>query len=123
MWGITRKAASQDLAPYARDVAAALLREGFDPKVLDEMQALGRFSPTGTLFRILADRQLRPQQAAFAIQRATFRYQDTRWFAEAAGWPLLQHGHAVPRQDYPPHEAYFLQLLDEAVDASRKFIR
>ena len=122
MWGIARNSTGQDLAPFVREVAGALLREGFDPKVLEEMPKLGAFAPTSRIFRILADRRRRPQQAAFAIQLATFRYQDTRWFAEAEGWPVT-NGHAVLKQEYPPNEAYFLQLLDEAVDASRKFVR
>lgn len=122
MWGVARKTRRRDVAPYAREVASALLQENFDPKVLDEMPTLGSFSKSSRIFQILADRELRPQQAAFAIQLAAFRYQDTRWFAEAEGWPVT-NGHAVLKNEYPPNEAYFLELLDEAVDASRKFVR
>ena len=101
--------------PYAREIAVTLFRDGFDPKVLDEMQALGSFSEQSQIFTFLQERKLKPREAAAAIRLATQRYYETRLVAEKQGWPLRVKIHKA--EQYPPHEAYFLQLLHEAAES------
>jgi hypothetical protein len=101
--------------PYAQKVAKALFREGFDPTPLDEMKTLGSFTQGSRLFQILAQYKLRPVDAALALRLACRRYQETRFVAEANGWPLKPGRERA----HPPHEAYFLELLDEAAESLR----
>lgn len=101
--------------PYARKVAEALLHKGFDPKALDEMKTLGSFTQGSRIFDVLGRYRLRPSDAALAIRLASHRYQQTRLVVEAQGWPLKNGGERI----HPPHEAYFLELLDEAAEALR----
>ena len=112
MFGVARV---WDEVPYAKKVATALLREGFDPKPLDEMHALGSFTERSRIFRFLAEKKLKPAEAALAIRLASYRYQATRRMAEAQGWPLKKGSPRVQS----PHEDYFLELLDEAAEILR----
>lgn len=107
----------QKPAPYAREVATVLLKDGFDPQALDEMKTLGSFSQGSRIFRLLAEQKLSPADAAFAIRMACHLYQSTRQAAEAQGWPLRRPSPRLRR--HPPHEAYFLELLAEAADTVR----
>ena len=102
--------------PYARRVATALLKEGFDPAVLDEMRTLASFQPDGLIFKVLADNRLPPRDAARAIMLADHLYRTTRHSAQAQGWPRC----AEVKPDCPKHEAYFLGLLKEAAEVLRK---
>lgn len=116
MLGITRLLRAPS-APYAREVATVLLRDGFDPAALAEMKTLGAFTQSSRIFRILAEHKLDPVDAAQAIRMASHLYQSTRVTAEAQGWPLRDgRAHA---KDQPAHETYFLELLEEAVRVLR----
>ena len=117
MLGAVKRILGKAPVPYEREVATALLRDGFDPKTLDEMQTLGSFSQSSLIFRILAECKLEPVQAALAIRMASRRYLETRWVAEAEGWPLRSG--TVRRPQTPRNEAYFLDLLDEAAESLR----
>jgi hypothetical protein len=116
MLGAVKRILGKAPVPYEREVATALLRDGFDPKTLDEMQTLGSFSQSSLIFRILAERKLEPVQAALAIRMASRRYLETRLVAEAEGWPLRS---GTIRPQTPRNEAYFLELLDEAAESLR----
>jgi hypothetical protein len=112
MLGVRNLVVRERHAPFARKVAAELLREGFDPHALDEMKTLGAFSQSSRIFQILGEHDLSAVDAAFAIQMACNLYQHTRKMAAARGWPLRRPGmHTAGR---PRHEAYFLELLLEA---------
>lgn len=87
---------------------------GFDPGMLEQFQALGALRPDGSIFRVLADRHLKPVDAALAIQLASRRYLQTRAYVEALGARA-----AARRPLFPAHEAYFLELLEEASEALR----
>jgi hypothetical protein len=119
MLGVVRRMLRKQPPSYASRVAAVLLHQGFDPKALDEMEALGCFSQDSDIFRMLAQRDMNPAQAALAIRLATQRYQRTRLIAKADGWRNVRPV-KIPR-DYPPHEAYFVNLLQEAAESARIF--
>lgn len=102
---------------YARRVARELLRDGFDPRALDEMRVLGSFSQGSCIFAVLAELKLRPLDAALAVRNACHLYQTHKRMAEASGWPLKDARSAPP--GLPPHEAWFLELLLEAGRALR----
>lgn len=103
---------------YARKVAAALFREGFDPKLLEDMQAIGAFSQDSLIFRVLRDSRLRPEDAARAVMLASHRYHQTRLVAKAQGWPAVTVVRMVRAEtEWPRHEAYFLGLLQEAASS------
>jgi hypothetical protein len=112
MFAAVRRLVRVEPTPYARQVAAELLREGFDPSALDEMKTLGSFTQGSRIFRILADQKLKPVDAAFALRMACNLYQRSRRVAEANGWPLRDPRAQAPAQ--PRHEAYFVELLLEA---------
>lgn len=114
MFGGIHRLLARRRAPYARRVAAELAHAGFNPNVLDEFRALGALNPEGSIFRILADRRLKPADAALAIRLASHRYLEACASIEALG----DRGAAKRRPKGGP-EAHFLKLLEEATEALR----
>jgi len=114
MFGGMKRLLAAKAQPYERQVATALIHEKVDPLMLDELRALGALVPGSEAFQILAARNLKPAEAALAIQLATHRYADTRQYTEWLGRRATLH---APTSTQP--KAYFLKLLEEASEVLR----
>lgn len=114
MFGGVRRLLARNAEPYEKQVATVLIRERFDPLLLDELRALGALMPGGEAFRILAQRNLKPAEAALAIQLASHRYADTKQYTQ---WLERRAKLHAPTTTQP--KAYFLKLLEEASEALR----
>lgn len=100
-------------AEYASNVAALLLREGFDPRCLADAGRALEFAPGSRLFELPREMGLSADAAAHAIRLATNLFLVRRLLAEASGWPLRSRQFVVA--GCSPREAYFLELLAEAI--------
>jgi hypothetical protein len=114
MFGGVKRLLAGTAEPYEKQIATALMREKFDPLMLDELRVLGALVPGSEAFRIMAARNLKPDDAALAIQLASHRYADVKQYTEWLGRRATLH---APTSTQP--QAYFLKLLEEVCEVLR----
>ena len=102
---------------YVQRVTTALVRDGLQFSDLDAFQSAPGFDASGHVFALLREQNLSPPEAAEALRLAVNLFRKSRYMAEATGWPL--HAEPPVAADVTGMEAYFLELLNEAVRSVR----
>lgn len=113
-----RKGSKLEPDAYKKETKAALIKDAFDPKWLDELLPHPEGVKLERFFDMLQKRGLEPGEAAKAIGLGTHFYNQKKADAAESDWPL-QYTDKVP-EDYSRQECYYLEQM---VDSSKAVIK